>query len=85
MLPEHTTNSPSLGNPIGMGKSAADDDNDGGDDEMRRFSKDGAWEESFEATLATTASPIGKRETPWRPVLGMHISRDIAHGWTAGL
>jgi hypothetical protein len=34
------------------------------------------WEESFEATLATTASPIGKRETPWRPVLGMHISRD---------
>ncbi len=36
----------------------------------------GVWEESFEATLATTPSPIGKRETPWRPVLGMHISRD---------
>jgi hypothetical protein len=75
-LPEHTTNSPSQRNPIGMGTSDADDDNDGGDDEMRRFSKDGAWEESFEATLATTPSPIGKRETPWRPVLGMHISRD---------
>jgi hypothetical protein len=76
MVPKPFIGSPSLGNPIGMGKSAADDDNDGGDDEMRRFSKDGAWEESFEATLATTASPIGKRETPWRPVLGMHISRD---------
>jgi hypothetical protein len=36
----------------------------------------GVREESFEATLATTPSPIGKRETPWRPVLGMHISRD---------
>jgi hypothetical protein len=52
------------------------DDHDAHDDELQGFSKDGAWEESFEATLATTPSPIGKRETPWRPVLGMHISRD---------
>jgi hypothetical protein len=59
-----------------MGKSAADDAHDAHDDELQRFSKAGAWEESFEATLATTPSPIGKRETPWRPVLSMHISRD---------
>jgi hypothetical protein len=59
-----------------MGKSGVDDDHDGDDDELQGFSEGGAWEESFEATLATTASPIGKRETPRRPVLGMHISRD---------
>jgi hypothetical protein len=41
-LPEHTTNSPSFGNPIGMGKSAADDDNDGDDDELQGFSKGSA-------------------------------------------
>jgi hypothetical protein len=76
MVPKPFIGSPSLGNPIGMGESAADDDNDAHDDELQRFSEDGAWEESFEATLATTASPIGERETPWRPVLGMHISRD---------
>jgi hypothetical protein len=40
-LPEHTTYSPSFGNPIGMEKSAADDDNDAHDDEMQRFSKGG--------------------------------------------
>jgi hypothetical protein len=76
MVPKPFIGSPSLGNPIGMGESAADDDNDAHDDELQRFSEDGAWEESFEATLATTTSPIGERETPRRPVLGMHISRD---------
>jgi hypothetical protein len=41
-LPEHTTNSPSLGNPIGMGKSATDDGHDAHDDELQRFSKGSA-------------------------------------------
>jgi hypothetical protein len=75
-VPKHPINSLSRRNPIDMGKSTTNDAHDGGDDEMQRISKGGVWEESFEATLATTPSPIGKRETPWRPVLGMHISRD---------
>jgi hypothetical protein len=29
-------------NPIGVGKSAADDDNDAHDDELQRFSEEGA-------------------------------------------
>jgi hypothetical protein len=35
------TNSPSLENPIGIGKRAADDDHDAHDDELQKSSKGG--------------------------------------------
>ena len=36
---KHPINSPSLENPIDISKSAADDDHDAYDDELKRFSK----------------------------------------------
>src|SRR5215203_5207745 len=38
-VPEHTSDSPSCRNPIGIGKSTAYDAHDGDDDELQRFSK----------------------------------------------
>ena len=38
-VPEHASNSSSCTNPIGIGKSTADDAHDGDDDELQRFSK----------------------------------------------
>jgi hypothetical protein len=41
-VPEHASNLPSCRNPIGIGKSAADDAHDGDDNELQRFSEGGA-------------------------------------------
>jgi hypothetical protein len=38
-VPKYTSNSPSCRESIGIGKSTADDDHDGDDDELQRFSK----------------------------------------------
>jgi len=61
-VPEHTSDSPSWRNPIGIGKSTVYDAHDGDDDELQRFSK------GVRHSLLRRDSATGRGARPTKPV-----------------